>query len=731
VSLVPDLAKLFWPTSVAVIGASPDTSGLRGRVLHVMLSQPFRGTIYPVTRTHGEVQGLKAYPSVAALPECPDLAILIIPAKFVPDELERCGAHGIRAAVILSSGFAEETGGAGEALQQQIRAIAKRYDLAVCGPNAEGFANTAIDLCPTFSPVIEPNVPLLPNPARVHGQVAVVAQSGGMGFAFFDRGKPKNIAFRYIVTTGNEACLEAFDYVEFMLEEGKTDAFLLLIEDIRSPKTFERVAARALVAGKPLIVNKIGQSEAGSRAAQSHTAALSGSHAVHRAMFERYGIIEGRDLDEMLDIAAGFLAFRTRLPAGRRVGICTASGGGGAWLADACAAAGLDVPELDAKSRAAIDVHLPPYGTSQNPVDGTAQAITTIGYAELARLVAASPLVDSVMAVVSTRRVHHLERERERLFSVARGTVKPILMWSYTRPSEECAALLSEAGYPLFTNMHHCARTARLLADYREARERFLAREKRSDHPAIAASDRAKARDILAAKSDVLTEWEARPLLSLYGIGAGDCGVLARSPDEAEAAAHAIGHPVALKVQSPDIPHKTDAGALALNVAGPSEARAAYDRVLAAAKQFTPAARIDGVLVQPMAAPGREMILGITRDERWGPLLMIGLGGVLAELHRDVALAPVPLTIDEARALVGRLKSARILETHRGLPDADVDALVNVMVRLSVFAVEHAEHFSEIDLNPVIVHPKGGGVSIVDALIIKVRDRIHQTAAER
>ena len=244
--------------------------------------------------------------------------------------------------------------------------------------------------------------PLLPA-GRPRGQLAVIAQSGGIGFAFFDHGRAKELSFRYIVTTGNEACLEVLDFADFILDEGKTDALLLLLEDVKSPETFRRVAEKALRAGKPLIVNKIGQSQAGVRAAASHTAALAGEYAAYQAMFQRYGLIEGRDLGEMVDIAAGFLAWGSRLPLGRRVGICTASGGGGGWMADACAAAGLEVPELDAGRARRIDEHLPAYGTSQNPVDATAQARAKIGYAGLAELVVPSPSVDGVIVVMTAR----------------------------------------------------------------------------------------------------------------------------------------------------------------------------------------------------------------------------------------------------------------------------------------------------------------------------------------
>ncbi len=538
----PDLGKLLWPRTVALVSASPDVQSLRGRILQVMKGHPFAGTLYPVSRSHPEVMGLKTYPSVMELPTPADLAVLIIPAKHVPGELERCGKAGVRSAVVLSSGFAEAAGGDGAGLQDEMRAIARRYGMAVMGPNSEGFANTAAALCPTFSPAVEPSErPLLPE-GRERGQVAVIAQSGGIGFSFFDHGRAKELSVRYVVTTGNEACLETLDFADFILDEGKTSAILMLLEDVKSPDTFRRVAEKALKAGVPLIVNKIGKSEAGARAAASHTAALAGSYEAYRAMFQRYGLVEGRDLGEIVDIAAGFVAFGSRLPTGPRVGICTASGGGGGWMADACTAAGLDIPELDAETRAKINVHLPAYGTSQNPVDATAQAVHKIGYAGLAGLVAQSPRVDGIIVVMTARNAANLERQREDLARLAAETAKPILMWSYTLPAPASVRLMSEVGYPLFTDIQNCARTMRAMADYRALRERFLrAPEVRSGAPRQAAANALRAE--LATAGDVLCEWEARPLLAAYGIGANAAGVLAGNADAAVAAAQADRRP--------------------------------------------------------------------------------------------------------------------------------------------------------------------------------------------
>jgi len=722
---MPDISKMLWPKSIAVVGASSDTKGLRGRILEIMLSHPYAGTVYPVSRSAAEVQGVKAYSSVEALPERVDLAILIIPAEFIVAELERCGRAGVPAAVILSSGFAEEPGERGIRMQAEIAAIARRYDMAVSGPNTEGFANIAAGLCATFSPALDKKSGAI-SPARAlgTGQVSVISQSGGVGFAFFDRARPRNLQFRHIVTTGNEAALEVADVLDYLIDEGGTDVFLLLLEDVKTPATFIRAAEKALRAGKPVIVGKIGQSEPGVRAVASHTAALAGSRDAYCAVFERYGLIEGRDFDEMLDFATGFLACGDRLPAGNRVAICTSSGGAGVWMTDACAAVGLDVPVLDDETRKAIDVHIPSYGTSQNPIDSTAQGVHQLGYAAFAQMAARSPLIDAVVVVVTARRSAFLENDLDKLKTLKAESRKPVFMWTYTLPSERSVEILNEAGYPLFIGAPGCARTLRAMADYRRLREQISANPSTlaAQHPA-----RDTVRSKLLASGPVLTEWQARPLLAAYGIGIAETGRLVHTAKEARAAVEALDCAVALKVQSPDIAHKTEAGAVLLNIA-PDAATDAYRRVLANARTHAPDARIDGVLVQPMLPQGREMLLGITRDQRWGPMLMLGLGGVLVEVLNDTVLAPVPFDRAQAVALIWRLKGAAILKEHRGRPAADVEALADLMVRLSRFAADHSDIVAEIDLNPVIVH--ADGASPADVLIVTRATDAASRAAE-
>ena len=707
---MPDLSALLWPNVVAVIGASPEPHILRGRIMAVMKSHDYKGTVYPISRSHDEIHGRRCYTSIDKVPEQVDLAILIIPAKFVPATLAACGEAGVRAAQILTSGFAEESGAGGAAMEDEIRAIATRYDMAVFGPNSEGFANALNALCPTFSPAVDnTELPLLPT-WRQDGHIAVVAQSGGMGFAFYDHGRPKELPFNYIVTTGNEACLGTLDVVDYLLDEGKTDAFILFMEDVKHGERLAQVAEKALKAGKPIILTKIGTSDAGARAAASHTASLAGSYQAYQGVFQRYGIIEGGNTEEIVDIAAGFSYHGRNLPKGKRIGICTASGGGGGWMADLCVTAGLEIPELDAKTRAVIDAYLPAYGTSQNPIDATAQAVRVTGYGGLARMAAASGVLDGIITVASCRNPAVLQREQEDLIQLAKDVDKPILFCSYTQPHPDSTAILSQAGFPLYGNMANCARTMAEMADYHELRERFLAA------PKIQGSD-AGTRDtvaaLLATAGPVLCEYEVKPLLAAYGIATGDEG-LATSADDAVALAKSFAVPVALKIQSPDVLHKTEAGGLTLNLTGEEAVRSGYDQVMTAATKET-----HGVLVQAMAPKGHEMILGINHDATFGPVLMLGFGGIYVEINPDVVLSPVPLDQNAAAALLNRLRGRALLDGVRGEPPGDIDALLDLVVKLSLLASDHGAVIGELDLNPVLVHPKGQGVSVVDALVVK------------
>jgi acyl-CoA synthetase (NDP forming) len=709
---VPDLTPLLWPRSIAVIGASPDRDIIRGRLLHIMRLRGFDGPIYPVTRSHAEVDGLPAYRSIGDVPGPVDLAIVVIPAAAVPEALAECGARGVRAAIVISSGFGEERGDAGRQREDALRTVAARHGMVVCGPNCEGLVNALAPVVATFSPVFEHRELSLAPEGERGRPIGVVSQSGGIAFAYFNRGRPRQLRFSHMVSTGNETSLAAFDYVDFMLAEGRTDVFLLYLEAVRDAAKFREVAARAAHLGKPLVVSKVGRSEAARRSAASHTGALAGSDAAYDAVFRRYGVVRAGDLDEMLDIAAAF-SFCPPAP-GPRVGLLSASGGGATWMADLLAGHGLELPPLDAATRAQIDALIPSYGSSQNPVDVTAQAVRQVGYARIVEILLASPVVDAVVVIASLTSEATLAKDADALARLTAAADKPILFCSYTLPLARAVAILSGGGIPAYTSMASCARALQALVGYAAFRERWSRRREPAAAPhAAAAAVGAR----LRAAGRLLCEDEAKELLAAYEV-ARPPEAMAHGEDEAAAAARAIGFPVALKVQSPDIAHKTEAGAVALGLASEEAVRAAYHRILASAAAAHPQAKVRGVLVQAMAPAGREMIVGVSRDRDFGPMLMVGVGGIHVEVLRDVALAPLPVERADALELIAGLRGAELLAGVRGEPPADVDALADLLVRLSRFAADQGDIVAEIDLNPVIVHRRGEGLSIVDALIV-------------
>jgi acyl-CoA synthetase (NDP forming) len=706
-----NLSPFLSPKSVAIIGASPDITSLRGRIMKVLLCHDFKGKVYPVSRSNTEIMGLKAYPSIGEVPETIDLAVLIIPAIYVSSTLEECAKYGVKSALILSSGFAEDSSEAGDALQKQLHDISDRTGMIISGPNSEGYANMALNLCPTFSPAVEgDDMALLPS-WKTDRKVAVIAQSGGMGFSFYDRARPKNLPFSYVITTGNEACLETLDIVDYLIDSNEADVFIIFMEDVKTPSKLSLVAEKALLANKPIIITKIGHSDAGVRAAASHTASLAGSYEVYKSIFERYGIIEGSDIEEMVDIAAGFIYFGDRPPAGRRVGIFTASGGGGGWMADSCAASGLEVPILDPKTRANIDQYLPSYGTSQNPVDGTAGVINQIGYARISEMIAESPNVDTVVTIASTRVPHKLVAEQEKLLEVAQLTKKPIMFWSYTIPNPESSEVLAKSGFPLFTDLRNCTRTIAVMCSYQEYRKKFIDQKTtttRKLEPSI------NLLNLLKSSAKSITEYDSMSILSEAGINA-QIGTLTQSPEEAIAAGRSIATAVALKIQSPDIPHKSEAGGVILNITGDNDIKKAFNKIEKKIATDFSTATIQGILVQEMSKNGLEIILGISNKDGFGPILMVGFGGVNVEKSKDVVFAPVPIDAQGGYELIQKLKGAPLLNEEQ----YDINSLTSLMASLSDFAQISCEHISEIDLNPILLHPPGQGFSIIDALMFK------------
>ena len=710
---MPDLRPLLSPDSVVIVGAAGDDS-LRGRLTRQFLEHGFPGRLYPVTRSQSEVLGHKAYASIADIPEAADLAVILVPAAHVVSTIEQCAARGIPAAVVISSGFGEEKSEAAAERDAALREIAGRSGMVIAGPNSEGLVNPLKPLVATFSPVFhDPAQPLLPADSRAK-PIAVSCQSGALTFAFLSRGRDRQLCFTYQVSAGNQTVLEAHDYVDWVLDAGGADIFMCYLEGIRDPSRFRQVADKAAQAGKPLIVAKVGRSDAGRRAAASHTGALARAGAADDAVFRHHGIIRGEDLDHMVDVATAFAY--CPLPKGNRVAVITGSGGSAVWMADILSAHGLELPELEADIQRRIMALLPSYGSAQNPVDATAQAIGEVGYAPIIELVRQSERIDTILLIASMANENRARKLADELRGITGAIDKPILLSTYTTASPAAIAALGEAGLPCYTAMPSCARAIRALVDYGAFQARLKQRAA-APRAAVKSAPGEVAR-ALSVAGPVLTEYEAKRLLARYGVTSPP-ELLVRDEDAAVAAAARIGGAVALKVQSPDILHKTEAGAVALGLSGDQAVREGYRAVSAQARAAHPEARIEGVLVQAMAPRGVEMILGISRDPDFGPMLMAGLGGIHVEVLRDAVFTPVPIGADEALALLDELRGAALLKGVRGAKPADRAALAELMAALSRFAADHADAIAEIDLNPVIVHPEGEGLSVVDALIVK------------
>ena len=713
---MPDLTRLLKPRTIAVIGASNDAESPRGRFMKTIFRNGFAGTVHPVSQSANEIMGRPAFAHIGDLPEPVDLAVLLVPAAAVAPVLEDCADVGITAAVVMASGFSEEGDEAALARQRALVDVAARRGMAVMGPNCLGFADFTTGLAATFSPVMETLDPPLPYTVPETARIGVLAQSGALGFGLVDNALARGLPVARIVATGNEAALDMTDYLDHLLAEGDTDVFLLYVESVRRPGAFAASARTALEAGKPIIAVKVGRSEVGRRAAVAHTGALAGSGAGWNALCWRAGIVQAADLDEAVDLASCFARHRARLPQGRRVGIVASSGGGGAWMADCCIGQGLEVPVLDPPTCEAIDALLPSYGSSANPVDTTAQVIRERSYSRFCELLGSSPAIDSVIAVCTSRSAETLGLETDALDKLGAALAKPLLFYSYTPPSSESVQIFKAAGLPVTTSLRNAVRAVAAMAGYADARARHDAAAKLRPQ-SLGPGVRERVADGLKQGGPVLCEVDARALLADYGVP-DDGARLVSDAAAAGEAVRALGGPAALKIQSPDISHKTEAEGVLLGVETADAAEAGFAGIMANARALRPEASIRGVLVQPMAPPGIEIIVGASVDPDYGPLVMVGLGGVFVEVYGDVAFAPAPLDSAHARSLVESLAGWPVLRGVRGAGPADVDALVDLIVRLSHLAADHADAIAEIDLNPVIVHPEGEGVSVADALIV-------------
>jgi acyl-CoA synthetase (NDP forming) len=684
--MTPAIRALIAPRSIAILGASNDLQKLNGRTLKFLVDKGYAGTIYPVNPKYDRITHpggeLRCYPTVGDIPEPVDLAIVTVPARFVIDQVRALGRKGVPAAIIYSSGFGE-MGDAGQALEQALVAAAREGNVRLCGPNCLGLINAFDRVIATFSQFGSGDV--------LEGPVGFVTQSGAFGSAIATLARRRHLGLGYFVNTGNECDATLVEIMDEVLADPRIRVGCAYIEGFKDGNGLLALAARALEAGKPIVVTKVGRSQAGARAAASHTGSLAGEDRVFDGLARQFGIIRARNEEHMLDMVD--VLAHCNLPEGSGIGLVTQSGGAGVLIADRAEELGLSLPTLSDETQAKLREVLPAFGAGSNPVDVTAQFIAE---PEILlnglRLTLADPAVHvGIVWILSMDAYAGMLVDLFR--TVKAETPKPfVLCW--VAASEQALKLCREAGIPVLRGAEPAVDAVAGLIGHAQARRAWLA------------DAEARAAIRLPALSlpgpGVVGTIEATRLL-------GECGVssapvaLAKDADAAATAAAALGWPVAVKIESPDILHKTEADGVKLGLADGEAVRAAAAQVLAAAKAYDPRARIDGVVVQKMAGGHVEFVIGLKNDPSFGPVLMAGLGGILVEVMQDVAFRRCPVTPHEAGAMLDELRGRAILSGARGRPPVDRAALVALLCAVSRFGAAAGGRLEELDLNPVLL----------------------------
>ncbi|VTU45786.1 succinyl-CoA synthetase subunit beta (plasmid) [Variovorax sp. SRS16] len=697
--------RLLHPRSVAVVGASEDAGKTRGKMLRCMKDGGFTGPVYPVNPGgYATIQGLKAYASLRDLPEVPDLLLIGIPGAGVPALIEEAAAMGCAAAIVFSSDIPEAE------LERAAR-LAREKGMSILGPNTEGLYLPKAGLAATFAHVVEECIDHPPPRRPSKRPVAVVSQSGGIGFALFGRALAEHLDVHSVTTTGNEIDLECLDVVEQLIDGGEIGVILLFIEGLKNPRRFAAIAEKAAAREIPIVVMKIGRSEAGQRAAVSHTAHLAGADAAYDAVFERHGVIRVSDAEEMLSVAAAF----SLMPfmRGGRTAVITTSGGAGGWAADLLSAQGLTLPPLSDDVQQKIKALVPALSSAGNPVDTTVTATENKGLAMLGVIdvLARSGEVDAVLVNMGLSPRGRVQGMAPALKPLLERCGIPVLFHSHIAPSEENLAALADIGAHGFPSFRACGCALEALRRYGGFQARRREAASRPQEQATAPSwFRSN-----ALAGGVLGEADTRRLLAHYAIPVPPAA-MATSAGQALEQAREMGFPVVLKIQSPDIAHKTEAGGVVLGVEEHA-LEAAYARLLDNVRRHASQARIEGVQVQKMMPPGHEMVVGMVHDADFGPLVMLGFGGIYVEVLKDVVFAPPPISHANARRMIDGLKAAAILKGARGRPPADLDALAKLLGAVARLAAEGEGVVDQIDFNPVLVYPEGQGVVAVDSLI--------------
>lgn len=690
------LTSLISPTSIAILGASADFQKINGRPLKHLLDKGYQGRIYPINPKYDRIAGLPCYPDVDAIPGPVDLAIIALPAKDVISAVKQLGAKAVPAAIVFSSGFGE-TGPGGRELEAQLVAEAKRVGVRLCGPNCLGLINAFERVMATFSQYASAETP--------PGPLGFVTQSGAFGTAIAALARLRGNGLGYFINTGNESDITFPEIMRHVIDDPRIRVGAGYIEGLKDGPGLVSLARHALEIGKPLVVAKVGRMKAGSRAAASHTGSLAGEDRVFDAVVRQYGMLRARNEEHMLDMAEVLSA--CELPTGKGVGFITMSGGAAVLMADRAEELGLSVPELGEDTRRALQEVIPGFGSVGNPVDITGQFLAEPGLLrDSVALVLADPGVH--VGIVWLQLMHAYVEPLMRIFEEIRNAARKPFVVSWVAAPEAGVRALKSLGIPVLRGAEPAVEAVAALVNYAEARRRWFADEEERRRLRLPSLK-------LPMDAGPVPTYRATKILEECGIRTAAVR-LAATGDEAVAAAEELGYPVAVKIESVDILHKTEVAGVRLNVGSANAMREAFASLVADARAHKPSARIDGVIVQEMVAGRAEFVVGLKNDASFGPVVMAGFGGVFVEVLGDVAFRQCPVTCREANEMLDELRCRAMLGVIRGRPALDRAALVELICYVSNLGAVAGERLEELDLNPVLLDTSGA--TAVDVVLV-------------
>jgi acetyltransferase len=704
-SVSEQIRSILSPRSVAIVGASSDYTKFTGRTLKYLLKHGYKGQIYPINPKYGEMVGLKCFPSIESLPDGVEAAFIQIPGRGVPAAISDCVQKRIKGAIIHSAGLGE-TGEEGRKKQQEIKEMIRGRGLRLVGPNTAGVANIVERII--LTPVVSYELDELTT-----GRIGLISQSGGLTGAILTRAEARGMGFSYIISTGNEVDLEVSDFMRFLVDDPHTAVITIFLESLRNVEGFYDAVALAYEKGKPVLVLKVGRAEIGARAAASHTGALTGSDSVYDAVFKQRGIVRLEALDDLFEVSSLFVRYKP--PKGNRIGMLTTTGGGATIVADACGLLGFNFPKPSEKTVQVSSQWLPDFASRANPLDVTMAGVGG-GYRKSLDLFLNDENFDMVIPVVGTSAQFEPEMGVKPILERDKSVEKPVV--SFLNPNAEKALrILEKEGIPTFRTPEACARGLKNLWDYGEFLKK-RSRRKEVPFPSVPSVDRKGIQAVFDLSGKALDEYQSKWVLAQYGVPVVKEKVV-RSVEEGLAAAKEIGFPIALKVLSPDILHKTEARVVKLGISSEGEFVSGYAEILQNAKRYRPDAKIEGLLIQEMIQGGTEIIVGMSQDLQFGPTVMFGLGGIFVEVYKDVSLRVAPINRIDAEEMMSEVKGSVLLGGYRGREKGDVEGVIQVLLRVSQLAMDLKEKIRELDINPLIVLGEGKGVRAVDAFIVK------------